>query len=251
MKYELLHTDPKGRSKHVKMVRSLRRKEPSRPRSAPVKRITFKKQYISQALYYIAVLAIIVGAFLFFSKLSKTSNTIKLQNLELKSTQYKLQELNSSYDTVLKEKAATSAEKSAQDAKVQELEKAKQELERQLQSRLAEKARVASIQTTPVYAASLDHNALMTAAGIAPSDFAAVEYIVSKESGWRSNAWGPMTNLGQAYGLCQSLPASKMASAGADYMTNPVTQLKWCAQYSNKYGGWWGSYSFWTKNFWW
>jgi hypothetical protein len=30
-----------------------------------------------------------------------------------------------------------------------------------------------------------------------------------------------------AYGIPQALPASKMASAGADYMTNPATQIRW------------------------
>ncbi len=29
-----------------------------------------------------------------------------------------------------------------------------------------------------------------------------------------------------------------MASAGSDYMTNPVTQLKWCHEYAQGYGGW-------------
>ena len=30
-----------------------------------------------------------------------------------------------------------------------------------------------------------------------------------------------------AYGIPQALPASKMASAGADYMTNPATEIRW------------------------
>jgi resuscitation-promoting factor RpfB len=30
-----------------------------------------------------------------------------------------------------------------------------------------------------------------------------------------------------AYGIPQSLPASKMASAGADYMTDPATEIRW------------------------
>ncbi|MFI1436336.1 aggregation-promoting factor C-terminal-like domain-containing protein [Streptomyces lydicus] len=44
------------------------------------------------------------------------------------------------------------------------------------------------------------------------------------ESGWRWNAKNPSTG---AYGIPQSLPASKMASAGADYLTNAATQIKW------------------------
>lgn len=44
------------------------------------------------------------------------------------------------------------------------------------------------------------------------------------ESGWRWNAKNSSTG---AYGIPQSLPASKMRSAGADYLTNAATQIKW------------------------
>jgi hypothetical protein len=40
-----------------------------------------------------------------------------------------------------------------------------------------------------------------------------------------------------AYGIPQALPASKMATAGADYMTNPATQIKWGLGYiKDEYG---------------
>ena len=88
----------------------------------------------------------------------------------------------------------------------------------------------------------------MAAAGIAASDYVYVDYIVTKESNWRPGAY----NAGSgAYGLCQSLPASKMASAGADYLTNPVTQLIWCNGYSQRYGGWQGAYNAWLAQGWW
>ena len=45
----------------------------------------------------------------------------------------------------------------------------------------------------------------------------------AKESNWNPNA----QNASGAYGLCQHLPGSKMASAGSDWATNPV-QLRWC-----------------------
>jgi hypothetical protein len=44
------------------------------------------------------------------------------------------------------------------------------------------------------------------------------------ESGWRWNALNPSSG---AYGIPQALPASKMASAGADWRTNPATQVRW------------------------
>jgi resuscitation-promoting factor RpfB len=43
------------------------------------------------------------------------------------------------------------------------------------------------------------------------------------ESGWRTNAGSPSA----AYGIPQSYPGNKMRSEGADWMTNPVTQIKW------------------------
>ena len=41
-----------------------------------------------------------------------------------------------------------------------------------------------------------------------------------------------------AYGLPQALPGHKMASAGADWATNPKTQIRWMRGYVNsRYGG--------------
>lgn len=45
-----------------------------------------------------------------------------------------------------------------------------------------------------------------------------------KESTWRYTATNPSSG---AYGIPQSLPAEKMASAGADWRTNPATQIAW------------------------
>lgn len=85
----------------------------------------------------------------------------------------------------------------------------------------------------------------MALAGIAPSDFQYADYIISHESGWRPTASG----IGGAYGLCQALPGSKMASAGADWATNPVTQLRWCNGYAvGRYGGWGAAYSHWLSS---
>ena len=39
--------------------------------------------------------------------------------------------------------------------------------------------------------------------------------------------------------------AASMATAGADWQTNPVTQLRWCSGYANRYGGWAGAYNHW------
>jgi hypothetical protein len=50
----------------------------------------------------------------------------------------------------------------------------------------------------------------------------------NKESDWTTTATNPSSG---AYGIVQSLPAEKMASAGADYLTNYRTQINWGLNY--------------------
>lgn len=45
-----------------------------------------------------------------------------------------------------------------------------------------------------------------------------------QESTWNVYAENPVSG---AYGIPQSLPGDKMATAGADWQTNPATQIKW------------------------
>jgi hypothetical protein len=50
----------------------------------------------------------------------------------------------------------------------------------------------------------------------------------TKESDWTTTATNASSG---AYGIVQSLPAEKMASAGADYLTNYRTQINWGLNY--------------------
>ncbi|PJE65107.1 hypothetical protein COU91_03385 [Candidatus Saccharibacteria bacterium CG10_big_fil_rev_8_21_14_0_10_47_8] len=100
-----------------------------------------------------------------------------------------------------------------------------------------------------------DKSSLMAAAGIKSSDYGYVNYVISHESGWcPTKAQGEYgtcrafhgTPSSGGYGLGQATPGSKMASAGADWATNPVTQLKWCTGYAvGRYGSWAGAYNHW------
>jgi peptidoglycan DL-endopeptidase CwlO len=55
------------------------------------------------------------------------------------------------------------------------------------------------------------------------------------ESGWDHRVWNRQGS--GAYGIPQSLPASKMASHGDDYMTNPRVQVRWGLDYiRGRYG---------------
>lgn len=55
-----------------------------------------------------------------------------------------------------------------------------------------------------------------------------------RESGWR---WNATNKSSGAYGIPQALPGNKMKSAGDDWRTNPITQVKWGIRYVNgRYG---------------
>ncbi|SEC69562.1 Transglycosylase SLT domain-containing protein [Streptomyces sp. 2131.1] len=84
---------------------------------------------------------------------------------------------------------------------------------------------------------------------IVPADqFQCFSNIVNHESSWNYRASNPGSG---AYGLVQALPGSKMASAGADWMTNPATQIKWGLSYMNgRYQSPCGAWSFWQANHW-
>lgn len=106
-----------------------------------------------------------------------------------------------------------------------------------------------SDKTSPVTTVTGEKTDWMKAAGIPESDWQYVDYIIEHESGWDYHAVNPSS---LAYGLPQSLPASKLSSAGSDWKDNPVTQLKWATQYANeRYGGWKQAYNAWRSQNWW
>ncbi|MFF0788240.1 transglycosylase SLT domain-containing protein [Streptomyces spiralis] len=80
------------------------------------------------------------------------------------------------------------------------------------------------------------------------AQFNAFSRIVEHESGWNPHATNASSG---AYGLVQALPASKMSSAGADWKTNPKTQIKWGLDYMNsRYGSPAKAWSFWQAHGW-
>ncbi|MFG2127886.1 transglycosylase SLT domain-containing protein [Streptomyces sp. NPDC048751] len=82
---------------------------------------------------------------------------------------------------------------------------------------------------------------------IVPSgQFQCFSNIVNHESTWNYQAVNPSSG---AYGLVQALPAGKMASAGADWRTNPATQIKWGLNYMNeRYGSPCDAWGYWQAN---
>jgi hypothetical protein len=74
----------------------------------------------------------------------------------------------------------------------------------------------------PGTAQSIGFN-MLASFGFATSQWGCLDDLWNRESGWVYNA----ENASGAYGIPQALPGSKMASAGADWETDPTTQIKW------------------------
>lgn len=78
------------------------------------------------------------------------------------------------------------------------------------------------------------HDLVINAYGWSEYDFECLVKLWNRESSWRANAHNPSSG---AHGIPQSLPASKMASEGADYYTNGYTQIRWGLKYiAGRYG---------------
>ncbi len=78
--------------------------------------------------------------------------------------------------------------------------------------------------------------------------FTSLDLLINAESGWNHLA---MNRSSGAYGIGQALPATKMAPFGADYRTNPETQLKWLMSYiRDRYINPSNAWNFWKLHHW-
>ena len=74
----------------------------------------------------------------------------------------------------------------------------------------------------------------VAARGWSDAEFQCLVNLWNRESRW--NPYAQNASSG-AYGIPQALPGSKMASAGADWQTNPATQITWGLGYiAGRYG---------------
>ncbi|MEU6093753.1 transglycosylase SLT domain-containing protein [Streptomyces sp. NPDC047079] len=138
-------------------------------------------------------------------------------------------------DAVAKQKAAQAAEEAA---------KARKEAE-------AKASRDASrdVSSFPVQSSySVAQIQAMARQMVGAGQFQCFSNIVDHESSWNYRAVNASSG---AYGLFQALPGSKMSSVGADWQTNPATQIKWGLNYMNgRYGSPCEAWSFWQANHW-
>ncbi|MBW5253979.1 transglycosylase SLT domain-containing protein, partial [Streptomyces sp. P01-B04] len=153
--------------------------------------------------------------------------------------------------------ADASAKKSAEEsARVQAAKDAKSkkaaaedrlEKERKEKAERAERASRSEVRSASAFATQGSYSVAdvqAMARQMIPGDqFQCFSNIVNHESSWNYRASNPSSG---AYGLVQALPGSKMASAGADWQTNPATQIKWGLNYmDSRYGSPCGAWSFW------
>ena len=86
---------------------------------------------------------------------------------------------------------------------------------------------------------------MAAAMGWTGANWQALKSLWMGESGWNPRA---LNQSSGAYGIPQSLPASKMASAGADWRTNPATQIRWGLAYIRSvYGSPLNAYRMWLS----
>ncbi|GAA3297197.1 aggregation-promoting factor C-terminal-like domain-containing protein [Streptomyces cinereospinus] len=147
-------------------------------------------------------------------------------------------------ETAIAKKEA--AEKAAQAAQAAQEAKEREEAE---QEAAASRSAVREASTFAVQSSYSIAQIQAMAASMVPGDqFQCFSNIVDHESDWNYQAVNPSSG---AYGLFQALPGSKMVSAGADWQTNPATQIKWGLNYMNeRYGSPCGAWSFWQANHW-
>jgi hypothetical protein len=157
-------------------------------------------------------------------------------------------------DTSAKKDAEEAARKAAAETAIAKKKEAAEKAEREAKERAEAKAAATRSATRdassfPVQSSYTVAQVQAMARQIVPADqFQCFSNIVDHESSWNYRADNPTSD---AYGLVQALPGSKMSSAGADWMTNPATQIKWGLGYMNdRYGSPCGAWSFWQANHW-
>jgi hypothetical protein len=88
--------------------------------------------------------------------------------------------------------------------------------------------------TTPSGSPEQIAQQMLSKYGWSQSQFSCLQPLWFHESGWNPSAENPSSG---AYGIPQALPGSQMASAGADWQTNPATQIRWGLNYiQSRYG---------------
>ena len=108
----------------------------------------------------------------------------------------------------------------------------------------APKPVAAAITGTPLQIAHI----VATQAGLNQQQWVCLDSLWYQESKFQTSAHNRRSG---AFGIPQALPASRMASAGADWRTNPATQIKWGLSYIKvRYGTACNAWAHWKRDRW-
>ncbi|MET9604673.1 transglycosylase SLT domain-containing protein [Streptomyces sp. NPDC006512] len=156
--------------------------------------------------------------------------------------------LQAAEDAKSKKAEAEKADKAKKDKEKADLE-AKAKAERDEEGETASRSASRDAGDFPVQGSYTVAQVKAMAQQMVPAgQFQCFSNIINHESTWNYKAVNASSG---AYGLVQALPGTKMASAGADWRTNPATQIKWGLNYMNeRYGSPCGAWSFWQANNW-
>ncbi|PWI20467.1 hypothetical protein DI272_14680 [Streptomyces sp. Act143] len=152
-------------------------------------------------------------------------------------------------DASAKKDAEESARKAAAKSAIEKKEAAEKAAKEAKERAEAKTAASRSASSFPVQSSYTVAQIQAMAAQMVPSgQFQCFSNIVDHESSWNYRAVNASSG---AYGLFQALPGSKMSSVGADWQTNPATQIKWGLNYMNGvYGSPCAAWTFWQANHW-
>jgi hypothetical protein len=160
------------------------------------------------------------------------------------------QQLAAQKAAAAKAAASKAAAAKAAAAKATALKSAEQAAARKAaaqRTRQAQSARQAAV-TTPSGSPEQVAEQMLSQFGWSSSQFSCLQPLWERESGWSVTAENPTSG---AYGIPQSLPASQMSSAGADWQTDAATQIRWGLTYiQGRYGSPCGAWAHEESNGW-
>lgn len=187
-----------------------------------------KKEYLKRGFGCMIILTIVVGLILFspkpfgFGFLSEKDN--QLQESETQE-EVPLQNAVGEKEIIAK----TTNKKKVVKKKVVKKKTTKKVVKKKTIKKSAPK-----VTGTKAQYQAYAHDLVINKYGWSEYDFQCLVKLWNRESGWSPSAHNKSSG---AHGIPQSLPASKMRSAGADYYTNGYTQIRWGLGYiKGRYG---------------
>jgi hypothetical protein len=88
---------------------------------------------------------------------------------------------------------------------------------------------------------------MATSRGWGGAQWTCLDKLWMRESKFQTTVRNPRSG---AYGIPQALPATKMATAGADWRTNPATQITWGLNYiAGRYDSPCNAWSYWLRHY--